>query len=82
MISEVQGEVQGLMKSDEVKLNASSESGHVMLSRFDASEAGTAACEESTNNQKAAVEKAEEYTAAETNAANKEAEEEDAAAEI
>ena len=70
------------MKSDEVKLNASSESGHVMLSRFDVSETGTAACEESTNNQKAAVEKAEEDTAAETNAANKKAEEEDAAAKI
>ena len=75
-------EVQGLMKSDKVKLNASSESGHVMLSRFDVTEAGTAACQESTNNQKAAVEKAEEDTAAETNVANQKAEEEDAAARI
>ena len=52
MISEVQGEVQGLMKSDDV-----------MLSRFDVVETGIEAYEESTHNQKAAVEKAEEDTA-------------------
>ena len=39
-------------------------------------------CEESANNQKAAVEKAEEDTAAEANAVNKKSEEEDAAARI
>ena len=39
-------------------------------------------CEESANSQKAAVEKAEEDTSAEGNAANKKAEEEDAAARI
>ena len=39
-------------------------------------------CEESANNQKAAVEKAEEDTAAEADAANRKAEEEDAAARI
>ena len=39
-------------------------------------------CQESANNQKAAVEKAEEDTAAEADAVNRKAEEDDAAARI
>ena len=37
-------EVQGLLKSDGVKLNASFESGHVMLSKSEVTETATAAC--------------------------------------